>query len=224
MEQKSTVFATLSSIPIKDKVEKKNNLDYLSWAHAWAEVKKIYPSAIYEIHKFNDGLPYVFDPKTGYMVFTSVTIEGITHEMWLPVMDGANKAMKDIAYEYEAWAWQQGKKSKVAKEVEACSMFDINKTIMRCLAKNVAMHGLGLSLWTGEDLPEAEKPAAPEPPEQAKVITTYELAVGDDNWANVLKYIAANKELGLEKIVANIERKYKMKAAVKKEIAKQLNA
>jgi hypothetical protein len=223
MEQKSTVFATLSSIPIKDKVEKKNNLDYLSWAHAWAEVKKIYPSASYEIHKFEGGLPYVFDPKTGYMVFTSVTIEGVTHEMWLPVMDGANKAMKDIAYEYEAWAWQQGKKTKVVKEVEACSMFDINKTIMRCLAKNVAMHGLGLSLWTGEDLPDTAAAVA-EPPEQPKVATIYELAVGDDNWANVLKYIAANKELGLDKIVANIERKYKMKAAVKKEIAKQLNA
>lgn len=221
MEQKSTVFATLSGIPIKDKVEKKNNLDYLSWAHAWAEVKKNYPDASYIIHKFNDGLPYVFDPKTGYMVFTSVTIDGITHEMWLPVMDGANKAMKDVYYEYEAWAWVAGKKTKTAKGVEPCTMFDINKTIMRCLAKNVAMHGLGLSLWTGEDLPDN---SLPEPPAQPKTTTIYELAVGDDNWANVLRYVAANKQLGLDVIVANIERKYKLKASVKKEIAKAIQS
>lgn len=221
MEQKSTVFATLSGIPIKDKVEKKNNLDYLSWAHAWAEVKKNYPDASYEIHKFEGGLPYVFDPKTGYMVFTSVTIQGITHEMWLPVMDGANKAMKDVYYEYEAWSWVAGKKTKTAKGVEACTMFDINKTIMRCLAKNVAMHGLGLSLWTGEDLPDN---TLPEPPAQPKTTTIYELSVGDDNWANVLKYVAANKHLGLDAIVANIERKYKMKATVKKELAKAIES
>lgn len=223
MQQSLSVFATLSGIPIKEKVERKNNLDYLSWANAWAEVKKIYPDAGYTIHKFDNGLPYVFDPKTGYMVFTSVSIEGITHEMWLPVMDGANKAMKDIAYEYEAWSWQAGKRTKVAKEVEACSMFDINKTIMRCLAKNLAMHGLGLALWTGEDLPDT--PAqTPDIPEQPKVAVTYDLNVGDENWANVLRYIASNKDLGFDTIVANIERKYKLKAAVKKEIAKQLKA
>jgi hypothetical protein len=100
-------------------------------------------------------------------------------------------------------------------------MFDINKTIMRCLAKNVAMHGLGLALWTGEDLPEA---AAPEPPEQPKTTTIYELSVGDDNWANVLRYVSANKTLGLDAIVANIERKYKLKANVKKELKKAIES
>lgn len=223
MEQNKSVFATLSGIPIKDKIERKNNLDYLSWAHAWAEVKKLYPNSSYTIHKFDGGLPYVFDARTGYMVFTSVTIEDVTHEMWLPVMDGANKAMKDIAYEYEAWSWQGGKKVKVAKMVESCSMFDINKTIMRCLAKNLAMHGLGLALWTGEDLPDAPS-TTPEPPAQLMSTTNYELAVGDENWANVLRYIVSNKALGLEKIVENIERKYKIKAAVKKEIAKAIQS
>ena len=56
-------------------------------------MKKLYPAASYEVKKFN-GLPYVYDPITGFMVYTSVTIEGISHEMWLPVLDGANKAMK----------------------------------------------------------------------------------------------------------------------------------
>ena len=60
-------FETLNKINVNDKVEKKNGLKYLSWAFAWAEVKKIYPDAFYIIKRFN-GLPYVFDPKTGYMV------------------------------------------------------------------------------------------------------------------------------------------------------------
>ena len=78
-----------------------------------------------------DGLPYVKD-EAGYMVFTEVTAGGVTHMMWLPVMDFKNKAMK------------------------SATMTDINKTIMRCLTKNLAMHGLGLYIYSGEDLPEEE--------------------------------------------------------------------
>ena len=127
-------FEVLNGINVNDKVEKKNGLSYLSWAYAWAEVKKRYPDAHYEIEKF-DGLPYVYDPLTGYIVYTKVTIEGITHEMWLPVMDGANKAMKSEPYTYTVGrgSYQQ------EKTVEAATMFDINKTIMRCLVKNLAM-------------------------------------------------------------------------------------
>lgn len=142
-------FETLNKIDVSDKVKKKNNgsaqLTYLSWAWAWGELKKKYPCAIYEVQKFN-GLPYVFDPLTGYMVYTKITIESITHEMWLPVMDASNKAMKDKSYEYTT---RFGKKT-----CEAATMFDINKTIMRCLAKNIAMFGLGLYIFAGEDLPE----------------------------------------------------------------------
>lgn len=123
-------------------------LTYLSWPHAISEVKKRYPDMSYEIEKF-DGLPYVYDPLTGYMVYTKVTIEGITHEMWLPVMDGANKAMKAEPYTYITKAY--GK--EVQKTVPAATMFDINKTIMRCLVKNLAMFGLGLYIYAGEDLP-----------------------------------------------------------------------
>lgn len=90
-------FVKLFAIDFKDHVEVKKSgnteLKYVSWAYAWAEVKKLYPAASYEVKKFN-GLPYVYDPITGFMVYTSVTIEGISHEMWLPVLDGANKAMK----------------------------------------------------------------------------------------------------------------------------------
>ena len=94
-------------------------------------------------------MPYVYDENTGYMVFTTVTIEELTHEMWLPVMDGANKAMKNKPYTYDT-------RYKKGVVVEAATMFDINKTIMRCLAKNLAMFGLGLYIYAGEDLPESE--------------------------------------------------------------------
>ena len=133
---------------------------YVSWAYAWAEVKKLYPSASYEVKKFN-GLPYVYDPITGFMVYTSVTIEGVSHEMWLPVLDGANKAMKATPYTYTTPKWdynpQTRRREKIGMEertVEAASMFDLNKAIMRCLVKNLAMFGLGLYVYAGEDLPE----------------------------------------------------------------------
>lgn len=146
-------FNKLFQLDVNGHVEKKNGLSYLTWAWAWAEVKKIYPDASYEIKRFENGLPYVYDPNTGYMVFTEVTIEGLTHEMWLPVMDGANKAMKSEGYTYTT---KYGE-----KDVEPATMFDINKTIMRCLVKNLAMFGLGLYIYAGEDLPEDLTPAQP---------------------------------------------------------------
>ena len=160
-------FVKLFSIDFKDHVEVKKSgnteLKYVSWAYAWAEVKKLYPSASYEVKKFN-GLPYVYDPITGFMVYTSVTIEGVSHEMWLPVLDGANKAMKAVPYTYTTPKWeynqQTRRREKVGMEertVEAASMFDVNKAIMRCLVKNLAMFGLGLYVYAGEDLPEDGK-------------------------------------------------------------------
>lgn len=126
-------FEEALAVNVNDKTEKKGNLTYLSWSWAWSEFKKIYPEAIYNIKKFGEKqLPYIYDEVTGYMVFTEVTAGGITHEMWLPVMDFKNQAMKTP------------------------SMFDINKTMMRCLTKNLAMFGLGLYIYSGEDLPEDE--------------------------------------------------------------------
>ena len=144
------VFENLFKVNVNGQVEKKNGLNYLSWVFAWAEVKKRYPEATYEVKQFGETqLPYVYDENTGYMVFTTVTIKGLTHEMWLPVMDSANKAMKNKPYTYDT-------RYKKGVVVEAATMFDSNKTIMRCLAKNLAMFGLGLYIYAGEDLPESE--------------------------------------------------------------------
>ena len=159
-------FEELYNLNVNAKTEKKNGLTYLSWAWAWAEFKKVYPDATYEVVKF-DGLPYAFDPNTGYMVYTKVTAEGITHEMWLPVMDGANHAMKAQSYEIAT------KYKKIP--VEPATMFDVNKTIMRCLTKNLAMFGLGLYIYAGEDLPEEEQPDKPATQPDKPIVQDHEV-------------------------------------------------
>lgn len=183
-EMKEQAFQVLFAVNVSNHTEKKKTgnveLTYLSWPFAWAEVKKRYPDAAYEIERNEDGLPYVYDPKTGYMVFTKMTIEGITHEMWLPVMDGANRAMKAEPYTYVT-GFGQYRKEKVC---EAATMFDINKTIMRCLVKNIAMFGLGLYIFAGEDLPiaEAPKPGLQRLASQAE-IKTAEMLVNARGWS-----------------------------------------
>lgn len=139
-------FQELYSKNVNEYVEQKNGLSYLTWSYAWAEFKKVYPDAVYEVKKDESGRCYFGDDNIGFMCYTSVTAGGLTYEMWLPVMDGANKAMKTKPYTYKT---RYGDKT-----VEALTMFDVNKTIMRCLVKNLAMFGLGLYIYAGEDLPE----------------------------------------------------------------------
>ena len=209
-----TTFEKLSSINVNEHVEKKDNLTYLSWAWAWAEVKKACPDATYKV------LETEYDDALGFMCHTTVTIDGETLEMWLPVMDGKNKSMKKFAYTYST---KYGEKT-----VEAATTFDINKTMMRCLVKNLAMFGLGLYIYAGEDLPETETAPVKETTAVAtapkKETTLITLEKDSDNWANVLKYITANKALGLEAIGQQLTRKYKISPAIKKEIASIINS
>ena len=150
------MFEKLSAINVNEHTEDKNGLTYLSWTWAWSEIKKQCPDATYEIEKFENNLPYVYDENTGYMVFTKMTIDKQTYEMWLPVMDGNNKAMLNHPYKYKVKEYKDGKWTGgyLEKTVEVASMFDINKTIMRCLVKNIAMFGLGIYIYAGEDMPE----------------------------------------------------------------------
>ena len=164
---KST-YDVLNAINVNNHVEKKKTgeknpdgtdktLSYLSWVWAWGQVKQKYPDASYEV-KHWDGKPYLGDENLGYMVETSVTIDGETLSMWLPVMDSKNKAMKSAPYTYKT---RYGD-----KEVAQATMFDINTAIMRCVVKNIAMFGLGLYIYAGEDLPEEEAKAAKNELEQ----------------------------------------------------------
>jgi hypothetical protein len=127
----SSTFNALAAINVNDKTEKKGKFTYLSWAWAWKTFVQNYPEATYEIVKNELNLPY-FNSEAGGMVYTKVTAGGITHEMWLPIMDMQNKAKKQF------------------------DMMDVNKTVMRCLVKNLAMFGLGLYIYAGEDLPEED--------------------------------------------------------------------
>jgi DNA-directed RNA polymerase subunit RPC12/RpoP len=165
-------FQELYSLNVNEYVEKKNDLSYLSWAYAWAEFKKIYPDATYEVKKDENGRCYFGDENIGYMVYTSVTAGGLTYEMWLPVMDGANKSMmlkeytytvKNSKFQYATLNTEDGKyydrygnvqEQYITKSVDVMTMFDVNKTVMRCLVKNLAMFGLGLYIYAGEDLPK----------------------------------------------------------------------
>lgn len=162
-KEQEDLFKELVQLNVNDRTEVKSQsgveLKYLSWAWAWQEFKMKCPDATYEIKKFKNDItgetrPYLEDETLGFMVFTSVTANGITHEMWLPVMDGQNKSMKREPYTYMT-------KKNGEKSVEACSMFDVNKAIMRCLTKNLAMFGLGLYIYAGEDLPEEIKEPDP---------------------------------------------------------------
>jgi hypothetical protein len=151
-EGKKMTYQKMSEINVNDHTETKAGLTYLSWAWAWDTFKKAYPDATYKVIKTDCGLPY-FASDAGVMVYTEVTANGMTHEMWLPVMDGANKAMKRESYAY---------KTKFAeKTCDAFDMFDVNKTLMRCLVKNLAMFGLAIYIYAGEDLPTVEVDTEP---------------------------------------------------------------
>ena len=140
-------FQKLYELDVNHKTDNKNGLKYLSWAFAWAEFKKVYPDTLYTVDHY-DGKPYLHDDHLGYLVSTQVTIDGLSLPMQLPVMDNKNKAMKSIPYQY--------KTRNGMKDVEAATMFDINTAIMRCLVKNLAMHGLGLYIYAGEDIPSVD--------------------------------------------------------------------
>lgn len=146
--ENQTIFNNLNSVNCNGHTEKKNGLTYLSWAWAWAEVKKRYPTANYTIYENQHGWNYFTDGKTCW-VKTGVTIEGLEHIEYLPVMDYRNASIP----------------------LEKVTSFDVNKAIQRSLTKAAARHGLGLYIYAGEDLPEdtpkeepkkAIKPDCPE--------------------------------------------------------------
>ena len=195
VKSKST-YANLSAINVREKVERKGQMDYLSWANAWHMLKQNYPEATRNVYE---------DPATGWNYFTDgrsawvkvgITVDGMEHIDYLPVMAYRNNALS----------------------VDKVTATDVNKTIQRSTAKAIAMHGLGLSLWTGEDVPEMVTTKAPVK-KATSTPTLIELKVDDDNWVKVLKYVSENKQLGLKKIGDQLQRKYKIGAAAKKEIA-----
>ena len=145
---KDSVFGKLAAVNCNEHIEKKNNgkveLSYLSWAWAWHYIKSRYPNAYYTIYERQDGVPYWTDGRTAW-VKTGVTIEGMEHIEYLPIMDYRNLSIP----------------------LEKITSMDMNKAIQRSLTKAAARHGLGLYIYAGEDIPLSEAEAKELEKEQA---------------------------------------------------------
>ena len=185
-------FEELAKVSVKDKVEKKGNFDYLSWANAWSLIKLKYPKAQRNVYEDpHTGLNFFTDGKTAY-VKVGIVVNDLEHIDYLPIMDYRNNSIR----------------------VEKITSMDVNTAIQRSTANAVAMHGLGLSLWVGEDI----NSVSGETPAKKLTPGTYTLKTDGDDWVKVMKYVVANKNLGLEKIIKNLQTKYKITAPVKKQI------
>lgn len=145
---KDSVFGKLAAVNCNEHIEKKNNgkveLSYLSWAWAWHYIKSRFPNAFYTIYERPDGVPYWTDGRTAW-VKTGVTIEGMEHIEYLPIMDYRNLSIP----------------------LEKITSMDMNKAIQRSLTKAAARHGLGLYIYAGEDIPLSEAEAKELEKEQA---------------------------------------------------------
>ena len=151
-EKRALCFDALYEMNLGDKVEKKDNLSYLTWSEAWKAFKEVYPSATFRVITNPDTkLPYFVDPQIGIMVFTEVTADDLTQQCFLPVLNSSMKPMRLEAYNYTVYDKQN--KRQIEKTCEAANAFDLNRALMRCLVKNLALFGLGLKLYQGEDIP-----------------------------------------------------------------------
>ena len=188
------VYKNLSAISVADKVEKKGAYPYLSWAWAWHYVKQEYPTANRIVYENEMGMPYFTDGKFAN-VKVGIVINGIEHIDYLPILDNANRPIP----------------------LTKLNSFNVNNSVQRATAKAIAMHGLGLSLWIGEDTGRLNE--AKDKPVQKE--QTFELTT--DKWDKVLMYVAKNKDKGLDYIVAQLSTKYKVTPAIKTTLKKAIN-
>jgi hypothetical protein len=144
-------MSELLKINVNDHTERKGNLTYLSWAWAWAEVLKIDPAARYTVHEWAD-MPVCYLRNGTAMVKVSVEIKGDIKTCLLPVMDNRNRSIADP------------------------DSFAVNTAIMRCLTKCIALFGLGLYIFAGEDLPEGGEKPEPDPEVLAQISACADVA------------------------------------------------
>ena len=147
MSELST-FEKLYKVSVKGKTDQKGKFTYLSWVYAWAELKKISPDSTVKVYDNPAGLPYFADGDKGVIVKVGVTVNGLEHISYLPCMNFSNKAIKE----------------------SDVNMMDINKAIQRATVKAIGLHGLGLYIYAGEDLPEDDSPKSPVKKKEAKVV------------------------------------------------------
>jgi hypothetical protein len=191
------MFKELNAINVNKMTEKKGNLTYLSWAFAWQEVKKLCPDMNRTVYENAVGNNYHTDGRTAW-VKVGVTIAGIEHIDYLPIMDARNNAIP----------------------VEKVTSFDVNKAIQRSTTKAIGLHGLGLYIYAGEDMPEDDKVAtAVSKPAEGIII---ELNIGDENWVKVMNYVNANKKKGSKFILEQLSKKYNVTDVIRTEVNKEV--
>ena len=176
----NSVFEKLDSIDVSSKSEKKGMFTYLSWAWAVRELLRVAPDATWETHDWEvNGVrqPYM-ETEAGCFVKVSVTVNDITREQVHPVLDNRNQTIKKP------------------------NAFEVNTSIQRCLAKAIALHGLGLYIFAGEDLPDTYIS-----PDEIKYLEAIAKKVGEPHLSkvkNALEHGKVNKS-NLEKTVQALE-------------------
>lgn len=144
-----TLFEKLNKVNVNDKTEKKGKFTYLSWPFAWGELKKVAPDAKVTVyHNEKDNMPY-FESEAGVIVKVGVEVNGVEHISFLPLMDFKNKSISKDSFD----------------------MMDVNKAIQRATVKAIGLHGLGLYIYAGEDLPEDEQDSEPKKTSTRKAST-----------------------------------------------------
>lgn len=204
MEKGKSTFDKLAGVDVSGKTEKKGSLTYLSWAHAWAYAKKLYPDLKRTVYEDINGHNYHNDGKSAW-VKVGVTINDVEYIDYLPIMSTMGRP-KSIP-------------------LEQITSFEVNTAIQRSTTKALALHGLGLSIYAGEDLDDMmpvieEKKKTPTKKSSPPRIR---LDIGDDNWKKVLTYVANNKEMGVTKIAKNLSIKYTITPEINKELKKVIS-
>ena len=211
MEKQTNYFEELAKININDKVQKKGNFPYLSWAHAWAQFKLKHADANRKVYEWKvnpqdeSGRNYFDDGKTAW-VKVGTCIEGYDntrdrnplgqeHIDQLPITDFRNQSIK----------------------IEKITSMDVNTSIQRSTAKSIAMHGLGLSLWVGEDIRAigGEDDVVIQP-KVTKAVTKATLTLKSDKIERILSFIADNKSQGLSWCLEQIKTKYNLTPKIEK--------
>jgi hypothetical protein len=197
MSKEKSVFEQLSSLNLSSKTEKRGNLTYLSWAHAWAECKKLFPDMSRTVYESDTYMNYFTDGSTAW-VKVGVTIQGQEHIDYLPVMDMRNQSVP----------------------LANITSMQVNKTIQRSTVKALALHGLALNIYAKEDFPSESDSSMQAVKTQPKATSKVSLVEGDANWQKVSNFVIDNMGLSTDEVIKKLSVKYDISEATKKAITK----
>jgi hypothetical protein len=197
MEKTKSVFDQLSELNLSTKTEKRGNLTYLSWSHAWGACKKLFPDMSRTVYESDTYMNYFTDGSTAW-VKVGVTIQGQEHIDYLPVMDMRNQSVP----------------------LANITSMQVNKTIQRSTVKALALHGLALNIYAKEDFPSESDANMQAVKAQPKATAKVALVEGDANWEKVSTFVIDNMGTSTADIIKKLSVKYEISDSVKKAIDK----